>query len=189
MDPAVRAQHFVNLFCDRRDRAIAHSMVEAQKKVKSGVGWIQNHFKRVESNTGFTLGQLANLFLHTEGHSASISEIEKWLDELGVRATSSFKQSRDMATTPLVCKTHRHVTVMLPRDRVSVCHPLAEGPLTAEKLRSILVQEQFVLAEQASTMEFIDPWKAVPGKVLDEIPEDVDTLRVKQDLKEVYLLA
>jgi hypothetical protein len=38
-------------------------------------------------------------------------------------------------------------------------------------------------------MEFIDPWKDVPGKVLDEVPEDVDQVRVKQDLKQVYLLA
>jgi hypothetical protein len=136
MDPA---QKLLDLFCHRQDRARIHRIIEDQKSIKTGVCWIRKHFKRVESNIGFRLGQLADLFLHTEGRSASTSEVEEWLSELGIRAISSFKDSRSNAKTSLVCKTHRHVTVMLPRDYMPVCHPLTEGSLTADKLREILV--------------------------------------------------
>jgi hypothetical protein len=188
MDPKVRAQYLLDYFCHQQDRARIGSIIKAQKSTKTGVCWIQKHFKRVESNIGFRLGQLADLFLHTEGRSASISEIEQWLGELGISAVSSFKEGRNHAKTPLVCKTHRHVTVMLPRDYTPVCHPLTEGSLTADKLRDILVRKQLILSEQASKMEFIDPWKDVPGKVLNEVHKDVDQVRVKQELKQVYLL-
>jgi hypothetical protein len=174
---------FAKVFRQRHDKAVLMSMIEAQAKNKLGVCWLQTHFNLAKADIGFTLDQISDLYLHTTGQNATISEIEEWLDETEIHATSSFKQSIGMATTPLICQTHRHLSVMLPSKRVSLWHPLTQGALTAQNLRNVLVREQLILFNEASKMDFINPWKKLQSKGFDEIHEDVAQVCMKQELK------
>jgi hypothetical protein len=70
-----------------------------------------------------------------------------------------------------------------------ICHPFEDGVLTIAKLRASLLQQQLVLPNEANKLNFIYPYSMTPrDEIIDEVPEDVEFVRVKQSLRRVYVL-
>jgi hypothetical protein len=158
-----------------------------------GIQWLRKHFKQVTINVGFTLDEIQFLLLHTTGEVATQAGIERWIQAMGVPWQRGWKGP---TRTPMICTTHRHVTIFLPVEgpnlstRVPFCHPFADGPLYAAKLRDMLVEKQLILEHEAGKLEFADMYdRTQQDASFEEIPEDIEELRIKQKLKHVFVLA
>jgi hypothetical protein len=105
-----------------------------------GVQWLCEHFKKVQTSVACTVGQISNLFMHTQRVRMPTHEIESWLHAIGLRPVSNFKTPFEAAATPLLCTTHHHVTISLFEGVTHVIlHPLAAGPLTIASLQNSLL--------------------------------------------------
>lgn len=152
-----------------------------------GIQWLRKHFKQVTIDVGFTLDEIQTLLLFTTGEEATQAEIERWIQAMGVPWQRGWKGPM---RTPMICTTHRHVTIFLPEStRVTLCHPFADGPLYAAKLRDMLVEKQLILKDEAGKLEFADMYNRKQQDVsFEEIPEHIEELRIKQKLKHVFVL-